>query len=221
MRNKIDWINHSVAFFSALLGILIAFQLEDYQDRRQENEKLEVTLGAIRSEIENNRRIYQTNVEKLTDFVEYFELNGMVDGKGELVLEDEKFERMKLRSPGRFSEWVLVRRGNNGTSVFTNCEFVIDVAPETGISTSSWKAGLFEGVLNRLDHDKLSKITHIYEWVEKDIGLNERDFYENSILNDITLIAPIIDHFKKIVVVQKFKLGIIDSYYNEIDWDQF
>ena len=60
MKNKlsnIDWSNHIVAFFSALLGILIAFQLQDYQDDQKEEEELQITLEAIKKEIENNQNI--------------------------------------------------------------------------------------------------------------------------------------------------------------------
>lgn len=44
MKSKIDWVNHLIAFLSALLGILIAFQLEDYQEKQQEKEKLQIAL---------------------------------------------------------------------------------------------------------------------------------------------------------------------------------
>ena len=67
---KIDWLNHFIAFLSALFGILIAFQLEDYRDDQKEKEELQITLNAIKKEIENNQKIYRTNVKTLSDFLD-------------------------------------------------------------------------------------------------------------------------------------------------------
>jgi len=221
MTNKIDWKNHVIAFFSALLGILIAFQLEDYRDDQQEKEKLRITLNAIKKEIESNRIIYQTNITKLSDFLEYFKLRELTNEKGELKLNKDKFERMKAKHSDRFLNWILLKQQNDSTSIFdTHWEFFIDTAPETGISTSSWQAGLYEGILNRLDNNTLSQLTQIYEWVGKDIGLNEREFYENLVLSDITKIDPLIVHYKKIIAVQQFKLDMINKHYSQIDWSE-
>ena len=51
---KIDWLNHFVAFASSLLGILIAFQLDNWRESRGENEKMQIALQGIKKEIENN-----------------------------------------------------------------------------------------------------------------------------------------------------------------------
>ena len=221
MTSRIDWKNHIIAFFSALLGILIAFQLEDYRDDRQEKEKLAVTLYAIKKEIESNRIIYQTNIAKLSDFLEYFELRALTNEKGELKLNRAKFEKMKVKRSDRFRNWILLKQQNDSTSIFdTHWEFTIDTAPETGVSTSSWQAGLYEGVLNRLDNNTLSQLTQIYEWIGKDIGLNEREFYENAVFSDTTKIEPLIHYYKKIVAVYQLKLGMINKYYNQIDWSK-
>jgi hypothetical protein len=218
MANKIDWKNHAIAFLSALLGILIAFQLEDYQEDRQEKAKLSVTLNSIKKEIESNRIIYQANITKLSDFLEYFELRELTNEKGELKLKIDKFQRMKEKYPDRFRNWILLNQQNDSTFIFdTHGDFIIDTAPQTGISSSSWQAGLYEGILNRLDNNTLTQLTQIYEWVGKDIGLNEREFYENIIL-EITNIDPLIAHYKKIIAVQQFKLGMINRIYDQIDW---
>ena len=72
MKTKLDWPNHIIAFFSALLGILIAFQLEGYRDTRKDNEELKSALISIKSEIDNNFNIYETNVEQLGIWLEYW-----------------------------------------------------------------------------------------------------------------------------------------------------
>ena len=81
--HKIDWRNHFVAFLSALLGILIAFQLEDYSDNKQKEEELEIIIKSIKVEIQNNLGIYETNVRRLSEWLEYYsfheQMNELVD----------------------------------------------------------------------------------------------------------------------------------------------
>lgn len=218
MTNGIDWKNHSISFLSALLGIFIAFQLEDCQDDRQEQARLKITLGAIKDEIETNREIYRKNVTQLTAWLEYFKLQDQVNQKGELSLPTARFEQMRNEHPSRVEGWKVISRSNDSVSLETNGHFLIDVIPETGISTSSWQAGLYEGILNRVDNSTLSKLTRIYEWTEKDIGLSDREFYEDAIA-EISNTTVIVNHYGKVAKVQQFKLDMIDRVYREIDWD--
>jgi len=69
--NKIDWRNHFVAFISTLLGIYIAFQLEDWRESKAERDKVKTTFSSIRFEVEENVKIYKTNIKQIRDFLEY------------------------------------------------------------------------------------------------------------------------------------------------------
>ena len=96
----------------------------------------------------------------------------------------------------------------------------IDVpAQETGISTSSWQAGIYSGILIRLDHGRLSKLTHIYEWIEKDIGLNELEFLKGNVLSEFGDLDLIVNYFTKLTKIQQMKLGIVSDYYDQIEWE--
>ena len=227
MKNKlsnIDWSNHIVAFFSALLGILIAFQLQDYQDDQKEEEELQITLEAIKNEIENNQNIYRTNIKTLTNFLEFYETIDFVVTEfefddGEVAVSKDKFEKMKLESPDRFDDWKLKRQQNDSTLIFESFDINIP-GYEVIISTSSWQAGLYSGVLNRLDHSRLSKLTHIYKWIEKDIGLNEGEFWEDQfsdkLFGDLNLIVT---YYKRLNKIQQMKLSIVSNYYDQIEWE--
>ena len=212
--NKIDWLNHMIAFLSALLGIVIAFQLEDFQEDQKEREDLQITLIAIKKEVENNQSIYRTNIETLAEFLDYISILEDKNDK-EYRINKNKFDKIKSKSPDRVDDWKLKRQENDSTLIFE--PFDIDVpAAETGISTSSWKAGIYSGILNRLDHSNLSKLTHIYEWIEKDIGLNEVEFLENVVLEKFHDIDIIVNYYTKLTKIQQMKLGIVSDYYNQI-----
>ena len=159
MKNKIDWINHLIAFLSALLGILIAFQLEDYQDKQREKEELQITLTAVKNEVENNIKIYQTNIEQLSAWLDYYDLYALSMRKGDV--EVNKFEFDILMSNSRKDSWNQKEMVNDSILVVKAISdlFIIDTAPITGISSSSWQAGLYSGSVNRLSYDNLSKLT--------------------------------------------------------------
>jgi len=215
--NKIDWLNHMIAFLSALLGIVIAFQLEDFQEDQKAQEDLQITLIAIKKEVENNQSIYRTNIETLSEFLDYISVLEDKNDK-EYRINKNKFDKIKSKSPDRFADWKLKRQENDSTLIFE--PFDIDVpAPETGISTSSWKAGIYSGILNRLDHSNLSKLTHIYEWIEKDIGLNEVEFLENVVMEKFHDIDIIVNYYTRLTKIQQMKLGIVSDYYDQIEWE--
>src|SRR5689334_2332389 len=71
--SKVDWLNHLIAFVSALLGIFIAFQLDDWQERRSQQEKVRISLEAIRKEIDGNLEIYKSNIDSLSPFMDHIE----------------------------------------------------------------------------------------------------------------------------------------------------
>jgi len=220
MRNKIDWLNHGIAFLAALLGILVAFQLEDYQENRQGKEELKITLNAIKAELDNNRLIYKSNVDRLSEFLTYMNLIGQNLENGEIRIRKEVYEKMKPKFPARFAEWELVKEVNDSLLIFTKTVFLIDVVPETGISTSSWQAGIYSGVLNRLNHDKLAKLTNIYEWIQKDMGIDEASFYDNVLVATSEYMDhdQMIQDYGQIVKIQKFKLAMVNMNYDKIEW---
>jgi hypothetical protein len=83
--NKIDWPNHIIAFVSALLGILIAFQLEYYREEHKEDEELSKALIIVKKKVENNLQIYKTNTDNLGHWLAYYDslqtLNSAIDIK--------------------------------------------------------------------------------------------------------------------------------------------
>ncbi|MBK7651827.1 MAG: hypothetical protein IPJ20_15385 [Flammeovirgaceae bacterium] len=68
---RLDWANHLMGFFSAILGIYIAFGLENYREKNNEKEKVEIAKQAIKKEIEDNLSIYKDNIDKISSWLEY------------------------------------------------------------------------------------------------------------------------------------------------------
>lgn len=219
---KIDWLNHFIAFLSALFGIYIAFRLENFRENQQEKERIQIIEKAIRNEIENNLMIYSQNVEVLSDWLEYNTfIWDKTDDKGQLVVGINEMSKMTEKHPTRLKDCELIKTLNDTLSIYKIGEFIVDVVPMTGLSTSSWKAGIASGLLNSMDYSIVNNLTKIYDWVEKDIGINEKDFYENilGVRNKNTVfIDNLVSDYNTIVITYSFKQERIQEIYDKIEW---
>lgn len=54
-KKKIDWLNHSLEFFVVIIGILIAFQLNECSTKKAENKTIATHLAEIKEETEFNK----------------------------------------------------------------------------------------------------------------------------------------------------------------------
>src|SRR5688572_29448953 len=61
---KIDWPNHIIAFFSALFGILIAFQLDEWRERSGQVHLADEAFRLIRNETSLNKNILLENIHR-------------------------------------------------------------------------------------------------------------------------------------------------------------
>ena len=54
MKNKIDWLNHLIAFIATILGIFIGLKLDERQNNQETNKKLEAFENLISKELQIN-----------------------------------------------------------------------------------------------------------------------------------------------------------------------
>ncbi len=217
--NRIDWRNHFVAFISTLFGIFIAFQLEDWRESRVEKERMKITFQSIKFEIEENLRIYRTNVTQIRDFLEYVDFI-LSHSKGDkLVMKATDYSFYQSKYPDRFEYVKLIRNLNDSLSEYTS-DLRVDFIPLTGISTSNWDAAKSTGVLTLAEPTKVSDLTYIYEWTYKDLGFADSDFFENFVANDekFTDLGHMISNYKRLADIYEYKLDKIDSKMKAISW---
>ena len=220
-KSRINWLDHSIGFMSALFGIFIAFQLQDYQDNNREKEKLNITLSAIKNETENNLMIYSRNIEILSDWLNYYQNAITIRNEREVKVRRADYERKRIRYPERYKNWELLRSENDSILVFSDKSGVIhiDILPETGVSTSSWQAGIYSGILNRLDSKKLVTLTKIYDWFSKDLGLDDRDFLMDLVIDQkITDLNKIVEYYRRVIKIQGIKYEQVNSIYCDLLW---
>jgi hypothetical protein len=217
--NRIDWRNHFVAFISTLLGIFIAFQLEDWRETRAEKERVKITFQSIKFEIEENLRIYQTNVTQIRDLLEYVDFILSHSTGDKLVMKTTDYNLYQAKYPDRFEYVKLIRNLNDSLSEYTG-NLSVDFMPLTGISTSNWEAAKSTGVLTLAEPTKVADLTYIYEWTYKDLGFVDSDFFKFFISNDekFTDLEQMISNYKRLADIYEYKLNKIDSKLKTISW---
>jgi len=62
----VQWMNHFFAFVGTCVGVLLAFFLTDYQEKRNDKDRLEKVVHQIRLEIEQNKSILENHADYLS-----------------------------------------------------------------------------------------------------------------------------------------------------------
>lgn len=216
--SKIDWPNHLIAFLSSLLGILIAFQLQNYSDNRGQREQMKNALESIRKEIMSNLAIYQYNADSLSAWVDYATFYyGHIDSSAKgLVATPQEIDSFRIRNPSRVAGIRQIRKFDGARFVY-DAPFVVDVTPMTGISTSNWDAARSSGILNALDHDLVVSLTDIYNWINLDLGQSDRDFFrmitDHEMVDDAHKIQK---QYDAVARVARFKGGRIGYLFRNL-----
>lgn len=61
-KKKIDWLNHALEFFVVIIGILIAFQLNECSNAKSESKTIAIHLTEIKQEAELNKYNFKSAI---------------------------------------------------------------------------------------------------------------------------------------------------------------
>jgi len=158
---KVDWPNHLIGFFSALFGILIAFELDQWRETKNNHEdarnafdkikqEIQINKNALHETLKTNLKLIDVLEEKLlphvNDQLEYTgsvkeakALNAEVKPIGKIVLDDTTATAVK--SP------VLINMGSLLHPTLHN---------------SAWESAKATGVINYIAYEKVLSISYVY-----------------------------------------------------------
>lgn len=215
---KIDWLNHFIAFASSVIGIFIAFQLDDWQERRSKREEMNTTLKAIKEEIEGNLFVFHENDSALGALVDFYDFYIANQHDGGLLFSNKDLLEAQTKFPGRLNGPKVIQKVNDTLAIY-QFKFTVDVAPASGISTGNWEAAITSGILANLDHDRTVLLTQIYDWTTKDLGYSEDELYATRLgFKEFEDVDQILEHYRMIVKVSRFKHAEMKRYYNKVKW---
>jgi hypothetical protein len=157
---KVDWPNHTIGFFSALFGILIAFELDEWRERKKEAELAFNAWQKMKQEIEINQnalhemvRINQSHLSTLNGYVvpylgkdlQFLGSQSMADSinktsNGILIIEEVKSE-----SRSRYLPHIVL-----GNLIHPVLHF------------SAWESAKATGALNYISYERVQLLSSLY-----------------------------------------------------------
>jgi len=157
---RIDWPNHLIGFFSALFGILIAFELEEWRDAKNHHEDARNAFEKTKQEILDNKNALHGTVNTnlhLLDLLEVellpfindrlqfigsteaaISINNKVNSVARIILSDTIFS---VRAP------VLINMGSLHQPPLLN---------------TAWESAKATGVVNYIEYEKVLAVSLLY-----------------------------------------------------------
>lgn len=187
--HRVDWMNHLIGLISVMVGILIAFWLEDYRETKKEQRLIESFLTSIKSEIQDNReQIVSTSdrmhrlQQKLSEVRSFENIEGFIQMSGtEMKNHLESFPEdtmnVDYKSDGRVSF-----RPRFSLTIYS-LEDVI------------WKTGLSAELLSSMDFELISLLSGAYESLGRVMVWDEEYFLDFNVLKKTTEGIERLDYF--------------------------
>jgi len=177
-KKKVEWLNHFVGFVSVVLGVLMAFWLNSWNESRKESGSIETALQNIKNEIEKNLSGMDSIIAKnkrqrdmLEEYLEY------IDEDMKVTVSKERFDPLVEKYVGYLSA--------DGTGVKINLELF-------QLSEVAWVTTHRTGILAAVDFELAFTLESTYDLQEK---VNS---FDDTIISELRNVSGKKDSFQKI-----------------------
>ncbi|MDL5049200.1 hypothetical protein QQ054_24605 [Oscillatoria amoena NRMC-F 0135] len=159
-KYNIDWPNHVIGFFSALFGILIAFELDEWRERHNQQELADIAFSRMLTEIEFNQGILHANLNENLDRIRVLDrltekLNDQLLFVGEATLADSVNQH--------YPAYIHIESGQAGPSG-SPVHIVVSSLSMIPQHTSAWESAKATGALNYLGYERVIAISSVYNY---------------------------------------------------------
>lgn len=159
---KIDWPNHLIGFFSALFGILIAFELEEWRDQKNQVEVARVAFENLKKEVQINQNSLHENVANNIKHINTLQaLFSKIDtqlrftgSKAEADSINQNFGQVV------FIEWSDSVKKSNMIKPVVNIGMHNITIP--ALQSSAWESAKATGALNLMEYEKVQSMSYLY-----------------------------------------------------------
>jgi len=155
---KIDWANHIIGFFSALFGILIAFELEEWRDQKNQVEIAQIAFENLKKEIQINQNSLHENVANNINHITALQsllpkLDGQLKFTGSLVEAD---------SINQYFGQVVFIEKKSAVGVKPVVHIGLGNIAVPIIQSSAWESAKATGALNLMNYEKVLSLSSLY-----------------------------------------------------------
>ena len=177
-KQFIDWHNHTITFVSTIIGILIAFQLEDWRESREEQTKINKAEVSLVNELERNKIGLETIIKGNKDWLLYADFIMSHTYDDHLACTQQELDSAIKVHPTRFSKSTFIKKLDTTTNLY-GMSFEVDVPFIFQIETATWEAVKSSGTLNFIEQNHVFWYVKTYKELERRLStLDERELME-------------------------------------------
>lgn len=208
---RIDWPNHVIGFFSALFGILIAFELDEWRERNNQREMALTAFERMKSEIDFNRNILHANVKQNLELIQV--LNGLTGQLSERLLftgSQEEADSINQTYPGYI--FIETETSEIGYPVHMGVGSMAMIS----LHTSAWESAKATGVLNFMGYEKVIALSSIYNYstiVDELLTIRQMTRKANDITSKAQLSMFLSEAEESLIVIER-ELAEFDQFVN-------
>jgi len=160
-RLKIDWPNHIIGFFSALFGILIAFQLDQWRENNNELKLAKSAFENLMKEVDINQNILHENVtlnlqsiHKIQEVLVKVDKNLMFAGtREEADSINRKFGKLL---------YIDIADSSERRKAYWPVHIGVSNITVPSLQTSAWESAKATGALNSMPYEKVVSLSFVY-----------------------------------------------------------
>ena len=161
-KYNIDWPNHLIGFFSALFGILIAFELDEWRERHNQQELADIAFSRMLTEIEFNQNILHANVNENLNRIQVLD-NLTSKLNDQLLFIGEAHEADSLNQ--LYSDYIHIDTDLSETDRAGKPTYIgvssLSMIPQ---HTSAWESAKATGALNFLGYERVIALSSVYNY---------------------------------------------------------
>jgi hypothetical protein len=159
---NIDWPNHIIAFFSALFGILIAFELDEWRERRKEQELAQSAFANLRNEVGINKNLLHENIRANLQVIR--SLQGVLPSIDKnLVFHGSTQQADSINK--KFGRLIFVNLADSiqsGRQWSWPVHFGVGNISIPSLQVSAWESAKATGALNFLPYERVLSLSFVY-----------------------------------------------------------
>jgi len=163
---RIDWSNHIVGFFSALFGILIAFELDEWKENRKEEKVAASAFVRLQQEIDINKNTLHATVNSNLSLISDLQTKVMHKVNDKLLFTGTIDEANEINGDPNLSTIAFVHVHNPPTGVPPRRELELHVIfsglIHPAIHSSAWESAKTIGALNNMSYEKVLSLSSLY-----------------------------------------------------------
>jgi hypothetical protein len=158
---RIDWPNHLIGFFSALFGILIAFELDQWREANNHREDGRNAFEKTKQEIHINKNALHETVNTNLELLDVLELEVIPFLNDRLEYHGTLAEARQINSKSGVVARIII---NDTTSLSVKAPILINMGSllHPTLLNSAWESAKATGVINYIEYEKVLAISLLY-----------------------------------------------------------